>query len=396
MKRRVTGRRMGMGCRSLIGYGLLLMTLILSACVSPAGTPQAATPTRPAVTPTRRPTPTPRIDPLVPTVIPATADARPGSTPTRLPTGTPLSWSLAPYPRFGVGVPLGKLSAEIAGWLGVGWYVTWSARTWDAPPGVEFWPMVRVSQTGFRPAAAELASLVAAHPGATWIAGNEPDVVEWQDDVPPRQYAEIYHDVYTLIKSADPTARVAIAAVSQPTELRLRYLDQVLEAYRSRYGEPMPVDVWTVHMYILNEQRDSWGTGIPPGFSEAVGELIEIDQHDDLAIFQRRLLRFRQWMAAAGYRERELAITEYGILMPPDYGFGPERVRRFMWATFDYFQTATDPQVGLPSDDNRLVQRWAWFSLYDPNYEGDLFDPTTGQLTPAGRDFAEYVRTQAK
>jgi hypothetical protein len=118
-----------------------------------------------------------------------------------------------------------------------------------------------------------------------------------------------------------------------------------------------------------------------------------VDQHDDLDIFRQGILRFRQWMAAHGYRDCELAITEYGILMPADYGFGPERVRNFMWATFDYFQTATDPQVGLPSDGDRLVQRWAWYSLYDPRYGGSLADPGSGQLTDAGRDFAEYVQT---
>ncbi len=302
---------------------------------------------------------------------------------------------LAPQPRFGVGVPSGKLSEKVAGWLGVSWYLTWSASSWDAPPGVEFWPMVRVSQTGFRPDVARLAQLAALHPGATWIVGNEPDVVCWQDDVPPRQYAMAYHVIYTTIKGADPTARVAVAGVAQPTELRLRYLDQVLASYLEFTGQTMPVDVWTLHAYILNEQRDSWGAGIPAGFSDMVGETVEVDQHDDMGIFRQRLLRFRQWMAARGYRERELAVTEYGILMPPDYGFEPERVRSFMWESFDYFRTATDPEVGLLSDGNRLVQRWAWFSVNDRLYPaGDLVNPVSEQLTQAGRDFADYVRTQ--
>jgi len=310
----------------------------------------------------------------------------------------PATLPIEPQPRYGVGVPSGRLAADVASWLGVSWYLTWSPYSWDAPPGVEFWPMVRVSQSGLWPDLPEIARLAVEHPGATWTVGNEPDVVCWQDDVPPRQYAMAYHVVYTLIKSADPTARVAIAGVAQPTELRLRYLDQVLESYHELVGRSMPIDVWTLHTYVLNEQYDSWGTGIPSGFPiDMPGEVIELDQHADVELFSRRIVRFRQWMAERGYRDRELAVTEYGILMPPDYGFERERVRDFMWATFDFFETATDPDVGLLADGDRLVQRWAWFSINYPMYpSGDLIDPLTGQLTPAGHDFADYVRLHKK
>lgn len=299
---------------------------------------------------------------------------------------------LAPRPRFGVGAPV-DLSPEVAGWLGISWYLNWMPYEWSVGSDIEFWPMVRLSQTAMWPEPAEIVRLAVRRPGATWIIGNEPDVVCWQDDLPPRQYALAYHTLYTLIKGADPTARIATAGVAQPTELRLRYLDEVLNNYYELTGRPMPVDVWTLHAYILNEQRDSWGTGIPPSFTETVGEQIEIEQHDDIDIFGRRILRFRRWMAQRGYRNCELAITEYGIVMPPDYGFDAERLRRFMWATFDYFITATDAEVGLPADGNRLVQRWAWFSTSYWEYPaGDLVDPATGELTQAGRDFAEYVR----
>ncbi len=309
----------------------------------------------------------------------------------------PVPAQIPPQPGFGVGVPADELSPEVAGLLGVSWYLTWAPFSWNAPPGVDFWPMVRVSQLDIWPSLGEIAQLAAEHPGATWIVGNEPDVECLQDDMPPRQYAMAYHSVYSAIKGADPTARVAIAGVAQSTELRLRYLDQVLDSYREFTGDPMPIDVWTLHAYVLNEQRDSWGSGIPAGFAEAAGELVEIDQHDDIELFKQRILRFRQWMAARGYRDCELAVTEYGILMPPDYGFDAERVSRFMWATFDYFQTATDPQVGLPSDGNRLVQRWAWFSSSFWQYPtSDLIDPATGQLTQVGHAFAEYVRTRVR
>jgi hypothetical protein len=82
--------------------------------------------------------------------------------------------------------------------------------------------------------------------------------------------------------------------------------------------------------------------------------------------------------------------------MPEFYGFGVDRVNRFMSATFDFFQNATDPELGDPNDDYRLVQRWAWLSLdippYDPEtntgFNGNLFDPETRSITAFGLHFA--------
>jgi hypothetical protein len=373
----------------------LLAGCVPIASVEPTPTPEPLIPTRAPTTtilpsPISEPTATP-IQTISPTPVPTIPTKIASATPTLVPqTQTP-----APPVRragFGAGIPSGSLSVEAANALGLSWGVVWSTGC-STPAGVECWLTVRVSQNGFRPDAAQLAAQVVARPGAMWMVGNEPDVI-WQDNVTARQYAIHYHDVYTLIKQADPTARVAVGGVSQPTPLRLRYLDQALDSYRELYGQPMPVDAWTVHMYILREERGSWGTDIPPGFVENTGELVEIDQHDDMDIFRRYVGDFRRWMTQRGYRDCELAVTEYGILMPEDYGFPPARVRKFMWATFDYFLTATDAATGLPADGNRLVQRWAWFSVNDKLYPaGDLVNPATGQLTPAGVSFAEYVQT---
>ena len=42
-----------------------------------------------------------------------------------------------------------------------------------------------------------------------------------------------YHELYTLIKGADPTARLAIGGVIQATPLRLEYLTKVWNEYRA-------------------------------------------------------------------------------------------------------------------------------------------------------------------
>ena len=391
---------------------VILGTLTCAACSPTQGTvgenlrativptPTEAPPTReltPKPTqapPTRELTPTP--EPLVPTV-PATRAAEPkgdgiaGEASSTAPAVLP---SLPPpgRERFGVGVAYGPIGDYPVERLGIGWYLNWRVEVVPRRPGgVAFWQMVRVSQEGYRPDAATIRRAASANPGSVWLIGNEPDVI-WQDNTTPERYAELYRELYQLLKSADPTCRVAIGGVTQPSPLRLAYLDRVLDAYRDQTGEPMPVDIWNVHNFILREERDSWGVGIPPGMEATSGVLYEIDDNDSMEAFQNQILAFRRWMAERGQRNRPLVVSEYGIPMPPDYGFDEARVQAFLYATFDYFVSARDDAVGYPEDDNRLVQWWAWYSLADTAYPtGNLFDPLTKAPTSLGVAFARYA-----
>jgi hypothetical protein len=304
--------------------------------------------------------------------------------------------------RMGVGGGGVLLTQDLAQQLGLGWYLDWRVDPGGTrSASVEYVPMIRVREDGFSLGSSApvlsgvegLLSAVSALPGALWLIGNEPDV-KWQDNVTAEVYAQIYHDLYTQLKAWDPACQVAIGGVSQPTPLRLRYLDQILEAYQVRYGEPMPVDVWNVHAFILHEERDSWGVDIPPGMAEQTGRQREIADHDDLAIFRQQIVDFRRWMVERGQQEKPLIVTEYGILMPAEYGFPVDRVRRFMLGSFDFFRNTTDRALGYPADGYRLVQRWCWYSLADEQYPtGNLVDADTGELTPLGVAFGQYANS---
>jgi len=253
--------------------------------------------------------------------------------------------------------------------------------------------MVRLKGGVLKPDAATIDGIARANPGSLWLVGNEPDVI-WQDGVEPALYARLYHEAYVAIESADPTAQVAIGGVTQPTPLRLQYLDAALAAYREQFGVEMPVDVWNVHNFILREERGAWGVDIPPGSSEDRGALYEIEDSDNIEIFRQQVVDFRQWMAQRGYQDRPLIVSEYGILMPEDFGFSPERVVAFLGDTFGFFLNATDPALGYPADGYRLVQRWCWYSLDASNYlypTGRLFDPETGAITAVGEGWRAYV-----
>lgn len=271
-------------------------------------------------------------------------------------------------------------------------------RVWPELPNIPdltTWQTVRLGQVGEEaqwPAVSEvIAATIEAHPGSFWLIGNEPDV-PWQDNTTAEDYAVAYHDIYQFIKSRDPSARIGAGGISLPTPLRLAYLDRVLETYRARYGQPMPVDLWSIHLFTLREEAGSWGIGIPPGMTEAAGELYEIEDHGDIELLKTHVNRFRDWMADNGYGDKPLAVTEFGILLPEDYGFPPELVQRYLTEAFDYFLTATGDS-GLAADGGRLVQYAFWYSLYDDgDYQtGNLYDGATDSLTELGQAYIEYV-----
>lgn len=321
------------------------------------------------------------------------------------------------YPncRFGVG---GTISTYAVSALNFGWYMDWGLKLQPAQPnGAEYVQMVRL--TGNVPSTSTVQAIADQNPGALWLIGNEPDS-PWQDSLLPETYAGAYHDWYQLIKQRDPSARIGVGSIVQPTPLRLRYLDRVLAAYQGQYGGQLPTDVWSTHSYILREIDPSdpdalngtqsvWGAYIPPGFTETRGELYTFSQMFDQNIFRQRLIDFRAWLAARGYRNTPLYITEFGTLFPyPPYTVdagGPytwtdelnqpiieTRTSAFMTKTFNTLLNLTDANIGFPADNNRLVQRWMWYSFDDKAYGGLLFDPVTGNRRPIGDDFAAYTR----
>jgi len=287
--------------------------------------------------------------------------------------------------RFGVGVTSSALTTYNITSLNLGWYLNWRALLAPDRPGeIEFAQVLRVSGSTYSPSGDDLADIIANNPGALWLVGNEPDCI-YQDNVLPQDYAQAYHDAYFFIKAHDPTAQVAVGSIVQPTPLRIQYLEQVLTHYLAQYQVPLPTDAWSIHSFILREASCSaypdacWGAEIPPGVTATAGEWYELEDTDDLDIFQERIIQFRRWMRDWGYRDTPLLITEYGTLVPHTYaGWSKERAAEFMTGTFEFLLNVSDPAIGYPADEDRLVQRWLWYSLDDTRYGGYLFNPHTG------------------
>ena len=330
--------------------------------------------------------------------------------------------------------------------FGAGWYMTFGVYPPETAPanGAEFVHYIHLEQERSadgtylpaytsRPVLDEqLADYLRQHPGGLWLAGNEvergppPGEIEGgQGDIQPDMYATVYHDVYHFVKRHDPTAQVIISGLVQVTPGRLQYLDKFWQAYKEQYGTAPPVDVWSMHLYILPEVRPDGVTpnniaNVALGTDPRLGkrgsggdattcsdpDVYCFAEHDDLTIFAEQVSAMRAWMKEHGQQQKPLLMTEFSLLYPyqidgdtcfvqDEYGrcFDPRRVSRFMTGAFDYLNQAVDPDLGYSVDKGRLVQQWMWFSMHT-RAEGsgsNLVEADFQTLTEPGRTFRDYV-----
>lgn len=298
-------------------------------------------------------------------------------------------------PRLGIGMNGTRDVETYSRRLGAGWYIDWTVQSRHAAKRPEHWQMVRLGRGCVYPSDEAIRWLAEYYLGNVWIIGNEPDNI-WQDNITPEEYAQVYNRLYSLIKLTDPSAQVAVGGVTQATPLRLQYLDRVLIAYRALYDEPMPVDWWTVHGFVLREEQGNWGAEIPVGFpSVRQGILYDIEDMGNVEYFQEHIFAFRDWMSENGYRDKPLGIIEFGISFFSEYGYTPDVVAQYLWDTFSWLDEARDDQIGYPDDDNHLVQRWVWYSLYSNYYStSNLANLPDDALTEIGQAFRVFAENQ--
>ncbi len=268
-------------------------------------------------------------------------------------------------------------------------------QNWELPDPATYW--------------AKIERWLAENPGHLWFVGNEPEN-PCRFGTASSEYVERYYKLYHFIKQRDPSAQVGIGGVVLPSSLRRAWLERVLDGYRARYGQPMPVDVWNVHNLLLSEcpgpclpddpnpcdpaLRCSGGYVPPEFWCERGLWFSQDDQAKRTDVFEQLIWDFRRWMTTREEaRDKPLIVTEMGVLAPrSDSGgsFPHEWVNQFMFETFDFMMTATDPEIGYAADGYRLVQRWTWYTLLDYYYNGSLFD-SQGNLSDFGLNFANYA-----
>ncbi len=345
----------------------------------------------------------------------------------------------------------GEKTAAISD-LGAGWYLTFGTKAQHPQPanGSDFVHMLHVRQkkdgfaylTGYDitpKLTNDLANYIKDNPGDIWILGNEVDRgpspgetnpdVRGQGDTHPEVYALAFHEAYNFIKQADPTAQVATSGLVQVTPGRLQYLDKVWSTYKQTFGQPMPVDIWTMHLYILPEVKPdgktpngvanvALGTDPTLGKRESGGDAANcaapgvycFAEHDKISVFAEQVVAMRSWMADHGQKEKPLLLTEFSILYPyivdgdtcfiqDEFGqcFTPDRVNNFMTQTYNYLNNlAHDPNLGYSLDNDRLIQQYMWFSVYNEGVGevSNLLQKDLETMTILGQNFKNHVTSE--
>jgi hypothetical protein len=204
-------------------------------------------------------------------------------------------------------------------------------------------------------------------------------------------------------------------------------MDLMWDAYKTRYGAIMPVDVWNMHLYILPEANPlgqpnaiaNIALGTDPALarreSGGNGNLCPqtniycIAEHDSMAVFHEQVIAMRTWMAEHGQRDKPLILSEFSILYPyqidgptcylqDEYGncFTPTRVKNFLNASLTYLKNTTSPTLGYPKDGNRLIQQSLWFSVNNQGGVGNVSDLVrNNSLTQVGQAFKAFAQAEA-
>jgi len=269
------------------------------------------------------------------------------------------------------------------GCLGGGWYHNWGVVS-SGLDGVTFVGTAGAFGRTVAQEAATIEAQLAQYPerypdGMVWLIGNE---IGWDDGGSwPAEYAQHYHDWYLYLKGLNPTFQIGTGALfplwgaysnSDGDKLTgIWWLNETKAEYLSLYGEEMPIDWYNIHVYL----------GPLPNPLEGLCAHIEA--------FREAMTNL--WDA----RSKPLIITETGNTVE----LSAERTQGLMVVLFDYLRSNTSDQYGCTSDGNRMVQKWAWFSLTGWTPAGELhrwdrtalFDYETKQILPLGETYAQYA-----
>jgi hypothetical protein len=347
--------------------------------------------------------------------------------------------------RYGV-TPVNANDVHAVSQIGAGWYLNFQPYPYEAKPAnnAEFAHIIHVKQnigaTGYLPSwytipplNGSFANYIKSNTGHKYLLGNEIDR-KGQGEIHPDLYALAYHDIYNFIKTADPTAQVAISGLVEVTPMRTQYLDIIWDTYIETFGTAIPVDIWNMHLYPLPEVVLQDGELKPSRAGVALGTDINLGrresdlssgdcndpydnvycyaEHDDMSVFAEQIIRMRQWMKDHGQQDKPLIISEYSVLWPyvvdsqgcylmDEFGecFVPDRISEFMINSFEYLNDTRSSDLGYPADNYRLVQQWMWFSTYrtpgDNGNSSNLLEADHVTLSQVGRTFRDYVAGEA-
>jgi hypothetical protein len=284
----------------------------------------------------------------------------------------------------------------------LGWYTDQEADYVNCPGPVSCvpgWTTRRVSLVAKDKIASTdnpVLQLYQAHPswfgnGSVWQVGNHlgSDCYNAFSNSPKtastdtEQYIKAYNICYQQAKTINPTFKVMSGTIFLDNKLdgNLPFLTTVLKQYYQLYNKPMPIDIFNIQIIV------------PPGTA------------DPSEYVKTKIATFRKWMSSVdvgsstqlSYRNSELWITALGFNDPRmDESRAIENMQQtIQWLMSNNSSGNFDGSLGMPQDDNRLVQAWGWYALNYGNYSplrSNLFD-LNGNITPLGQAYADLIPT---
>ncbi|MCX5906258.1 MAG: malectin domain-containing carbohydrate-binding protein [Deltaproteobacteria bacterium] len=272
--------------------------------------------------------------------------------------------------------------------MGVSWYMNWQFnRDPSDTTDFEYYPMAlppwrSTDNCGSAGDAAIITPKILAGkypPGTTWLIGNEVGA-SWPGAsqlYTATDYAQRYRNCYLLLKGISPAnstiaslnfkvANGSVLPNSGPyvgAPNGLDWFRKVRSEYQRLFGQPMPVDVYNIHLY-------------GPPNDQGYNFLVQ-------AVTSFRSAMTNEW----NDRQKPLIVTEMGVIESISWNASVSHLNRMM----DYLESTSEAATGLSSDGNRLVQKWAW---YAPTYAGSgqyyqythLYDGLN--RTPLGQAYA--------
>lgn|GEM_PF-3428028 len=208
---------------------------------------------------------------------------------------------------------------------------------------------------------------VQGHRGLTWLIGNEPDLAA-QDGMTATEYARMYRYFHSLIKGEDPTAQIAIGAVSDidvagsPNWTRYTWLIGALNAYQTLYGTQMPIEVWNFHMYNTNT-ADYNATTVREPITSFINFVRQTRGYTTQPIWLTEWGKLNGWLNP----NRDPNLPGYRGNTTPDDLQHPQMVTLMRdWATW-------------MQQDNQIA-RWFWFITTMEDWNDDFEFELTGWL----------------
>lgn len=191
------------------------------------------------------------------------------------------------------------------------------------------------------------------------------------------EYVKWYHDFHRFVHRLNSRIKIAPGDLQsawgglQGTE----QMEGYMAAYKKKYGKPMPIDALGLHCYITGNKPPDW----------AKPEVISAET------FKQKIRTMRTFMKRIGLQDTAFVITEMGVF---NHHCEPRltdaRLFEIMKGAIEFMEgpEGIDKELGMPSDNYRLVQKWSYSAF--PHLVRDR------RLAPRGKLYRSLVEKYSR